>query len=351
MQKEDFSERESASFISLPLVRHLVTILLGPERALDVKLVSRRYRSPLRELLFQDDVQPSIGLPTLQSLDSFTIQQRQELLFSATGLQMDLSALPEEWRLFFLAITYWATRPNFPITDRMVHAVVLGLVLQAVVHPVKKGNEKAVQTLVQSANGTVKQKLANINSAECRHVYGEVYAQNSFTKSTNKKGGYDLGVVHALAQLQSVVLALHQLNQLFLIPFAATPMHKLYSGELSQAKKFYFWVKRVAFSGTLMYNVANSLQSRQDPEAYVRTCLAKSHSVFSVYLDLVNIVMKMAPDTKKMISKKKRHRAKKAEVIADLPIDCDMVDDVESDGENGDSEWGENNRFALLKVK
>jgi hypothetical protein len=213
----------------------MVTVMLGPERALSVKLVSRRYRSPLRELLFQDDVQPSTGLPTLQSLDSLTVQQRKEFIFSATGLQMDLSSLPEEWHLFFLAITYWASRPDFPITDRMVHAVVLGLVLQAIVHPVKKGNEKAVHKLVQSADGTVKQKLANIKSAECRYVYGEVYAQNSFTKSTNKKGGYDLSVVHSLAQLQSVILALHQLNQLFLMPFTATPMHKIFSGEITDA--------------------------------------------------------------------------------------------------------------------
>jgi hypothetical protein len=99
-----------------------------------------------------------------------------------------------------------------------------------------------------------------------------------------------------------------------------------------------------------MYNVANSLQSRQDPEAYVRMCLAKSQSVFSVYLDLVNIVLESAPDTKKMTSKRKRHRAKK-EVISDDPIDCDMVDSiVESDGENEDDEWEENNRFALLKA-
>jgi len=230
LQKEDFSEKESASYLSLPLFRFMITIILGPKRALNVRLVSRRFRSPLREPLFQENIQPATDLPLLDSLPLLSLQERKDVIFQATGLKLDLQTLPEEWRLFFVAVTYWATRPNFPVTDRMVHAVILGLVLQAIVHPVKKGNEKMVKLLEQSADGSIKHNLANIKSSECRHVYGEVYAANSFTKSTNKKGGYDLGIVHSLAQLQSVVLALHQMNQLLLKPFVATPMHKIYSG-------------------------------------------------------------------------------------------------------------------------
>jgi hypothetical protein len=212
------------------LVRFMVTIILGAEKAANVRLVSRRFRSPLKELLFQDGLLPRNDLPSLHSIINLTQIERQNLLFQAAGLNFDLEMLPEEWRLFFLAVTYWATRPDFPITDRMVHSVILGLVLQAVVCPIKKGKEKLVQNLAQTAQSNIKHRLASVSSAECRNVYGEVYASNSYTKSSNKRGGYDPGVVHSLAQLQSVILALHQLNQLLLMPFVATPMHRIYSG-------------------------------------------------------------------------------------------------------------------------
>jgi len=96
-----------------------------------------------------------------------------------------------------------------------------------------------------------------------------------------------------------------------------------------------------------MYNVAHSLQTRHDPGAYVKTCLAKSPSVFSLYSELASYVISVAPDTKKMLSKRKRPRAKKDSYVAEQ-LDHDMIEKVDSEVENED--WDENNRFALLKV-
>jgi hypothetical protein len=95
-----------------------------------------------------------------------------------------------------------------------------------------------------------------------------------------------------------------------------------------------------------MYNLSHSLQSRVDPSSYIKTCLEKSPSVFSLHSELVTLVLNQAPDTKKLVAKKKKRRAKKDCNEVPEQLDTDMVDIA---SEDGDSDWDENNRFAILR--
>ncbi|XP_059485028.1 protein asteroid [Neocloeon triangulifer] len=333
-QKEDFSERESASAISLPIIRSIVATLLGPERALEVQLVTRRFTSPVKELLFKDGLTCSPeAVVQLESIPSMSVQEKENFILKIARVDVNLKILPKEWRLFFLALIFWATQTNFPVTDRMVHSVVLGVILQAVVLPLKKG-DAAVQQLAQSTQSlqglpNFRETLENVETSECKSAFADIYAPNSFSKNSKVRTGYDVGVVHSLAQLQSVVLALNQLNQLLLMPFAPTPMHRLYSG-------------------TLMYNIGNSLQSRQDPLAYVKSSLSSSPSVFALHESLVGYILSLAPDTKKMLSKKKKHRVRKP--VLDRSQDLDNPEVVTDDVDGPMDTFDANNRFALLGV-
>ncbi|CAB3361151.1 Hypothetical predicted protein [Cloeon dipterum] len=333
-QKEDFSERESASAVSLPIVRLMTTILLGTNLASQVLLVTRRFKSPVKEPLFKEGQAPLENAPLLHSIPDMSLEDRRAVLLAAVGVNLDLLLpIPSEWRLFFLAVLYWAKQPEFPITDRLVHAVVLSMLLQTVVAPVRKGT--SLSNLVSTSSKELKHLLANLSTPECKLLYGEIYSNNSFSKPSGKcKNAYDISLVHSLAQLQSLILTLHQLNQLLLQPFQSAPMHKLYSG-------------------TMMYNVANSLQSRHDPMAYVKTCLSKGPNLFALHAFLADLVLTFAPDTKKIISKKKSHPNKTKKDKVAVPDNECLKNSFKDESEESGCEneyWDPNNKFALLRA-
>lgn len=237
LQKEDYNEAESSHAASLPILRHLVTLLLGPEDASRVSVITRRHIIPARRRLFIDDLQPELNMPSLASLPSLSLEKRLSLLLQPTGVEFPLQCLPEEWRLFFLALAYWASHTSQPpVSDKHVHAAVLGVIMLALVRPSKKeGLERSVKLSASAEVPSpgapdIKNALKNVKSSNCGVLYSSIYVPHSYAESRNHKASYDLSVVHSFAQLQSALMFLSQLNQLLGMPLKSAPLHRLFSG-------------------------------------------------------------------------------------------------------------------------
>lgn len=229
---------ESSHTVCLPVLRHLITLIVGPEKAAKVKIVTRYRFSPSHKLLFGDQEQPNTTLPALASLPDLPEDKRLALLLQPTGLDLSLKTLPEEWRLYFLAVAYWASHCRRPsVSDKHIHAIVLGVILLSLVQPnrkEKKDNARQFSHSCESPENNepdIKTALMNIKTAEYNELYSTIYIPHSHAEGRNQKTIYDLSVVHNFAQLQSILQALSQLNQLLGMPLKRAPLHRLFSGQ------------------------------------------------------------------------------------------------------------------------
>lgn len=198
---------------------------------------------PARRRLFSDEQTPNPDLPPLANIPSLSQEEKLALLIEPTGITFPLDILPKEWRLYFLALAYWANHAKQPsVTDKHVHAAILGVILLALVRPCKKENKEFALDLSSTSQKAladmpdVKTALENVKSTDCKILYSLMYIPHSQAESRNHKANYDLSIVHSFAQLQSTLLCLMQLNQLLGMPLETMPLHRLFSGELCQYK-------------------------------------------------------------------------------------------------------------------
>ncbi|KAF4526072.1 hypothetical protein B566_EDAN007565 [Ephemera danica] len=299
-QKEDYSVMQSSHDLSVPLIRYLITILLGQEDASKIRVITRRNCSPCYKKLFNDDIHPESDLPSLQELPQLPHSERLKLLMRPTGMTQSLATIPEEWQLLFLAIAYWASHAKYPpVSEKHVHAIILALILLAVVQPGRKGKKNRAVELSKTCQRpqgdapNIQTALQEVQSTEYAEIYSTIYVPHSHAEGKNQKVAYDLSIVHSFAQLQSVMLVLTQLNQILGMPLKHIPFHQV-------------------LSGTLLYNLQRALLPRNDINAYLSSCLSKSPTVLALHQSLTNTVLQhLAPSTPRSVMIPRKPRKKR----------------------------------------
>ncbi|XP_061395039.1 protein asteroid [Musca vetustissima] len=298
-------------------------------------------------------------------------EQKMPELQSAVLFQ-EIEKLPEDLRLYFLAIVYWMHKSQHCDLIHL-HALIVCLVVLRTIdskippeRDIKTFNKRFGKILKkerqvrdkEAAEGIkrtirddlktlpIPERIQFIPKSDCYLVQNELLKHFHMQELFKKK--YDLfssTVLHAFAELQSVVFQLHSLSALLAFPYQAPQMCQLYCG-------------------TFLYNLYDLFRNRLDIEYYIRNFIFKdSQMMFDFYKFLWQWCEQFIPTWKrtaeqqstksvnKKIAKKKRQleRKKAAQEVAET-VDP-YADMLSSTGEGEDEFIDLNNKFCtMLKV-
>ncbi|XP_039479645.1 protein asteroid [Drosophila santomea] len=280
-----------------------------------------------------------------------------------------LDQLPEDLRLYFLAIIYWLHRSEH--CDLLhLHSLILSLVVLRTIdvkipaeREVKAFHKRFGKTLKaeravrnkEAAEGikrgikpallelSVPERMTHVPKSDCyltqERLLPHFHMQEIFKKKFDL---YSTTVIHAFAEFQAVVYQLNGLNSLLDFPLLSPRMNQLYCG-------------------AFLYNIYDVLRNRADVRYHVENfLLPDSKMMFDFYCYLYDWCAEFIPSWKRLEVdptavkaiqkkrlKKQRQAARKVELkesIADP--NAEMVKDADPENDFFDL----NNKFCALKV-
>lgn len=280
-----------------------------------------------------------------------------------------LDQLPEDLRLYFLAIIYWLHRSEH--CDLLhLHSLILSLVVLRTID-VTIPAEREVKTFLKRFGKTLKaeravrdkeaaegikrgikpallelsvpDRMTHVPKSDCyltqERLLPHFHMQEIFKKKFDL---YSTTVIHAFAEFQAVVYQLNGLNSLLDFPLLSPRMNQLYCG-------------------AFLYNMYDVLRNRADVRYHVENfLLPDSKLMFDFYCYLYDWCAEFIPTWKRLEVdptaakalqkkrlKKQRQAARKVELreaIADP--NAEMVEDADPENDFFDL----NNKFCALKV-
>ncbi|XP_017021970.1 protein asteroid [Drosophila kikkawai] len=280
-----------------------------------------------------------------------------------------LEDLPEDLRLYFLAIIYWLHRSEH--CDQLhLHALLLGLIVLRTIdvtipaeREVKAFHKRFGKILKQersvrdkeAAEGIrrgikpsllelpVPDRMPHVPKSDCyltqERLLPHFHMQEIFKKKFDL---YSSTVIHAFAEFQAVVYQLNGLNALLDLPLPSPRMNQL-------------------FCGAFLYNMYDLLRNRTDVRYHIENfLLPDSKLMFDFYCYLYDWCAEFIPHWKevevdesaakaiqKKRLKKQRQAARKAEAKeSNADTNADLVKDAEPE----DDFYDLNNKFCALKV-
>ncbi|SPP79901.1 protein asteroid [Drosophila guanche] len=283
-----------------------------------------------------------------------------------------LECLPEDLRLYFLAIVYWLHRSEH--CDLLhLHALLLCLVVLRTIdvtipaeREVKAFHRRFGKILKQeravrdreAAEGIkrgvkeallelpVPERMSQVPKSDCYLVQERLLPHFHMQEIFKKKFDlYSTTVLHAFAEFQAVVYQLNGLNSLLDHPLASPRMNQLYCG-------------------ALLYNLYDLLRHRPDVRYHVQHyLLSDSQLMFDFYCFLFDWCADFIPSWKqsqvdqaalkvqqKKRYKKERQAARKAAATATAATDATETATAAANAEPEDDFYDLNNKFCALKV-
>lgn len=285
----------------------------------------------------------------------------------------ELEKLPQDIRLYFMAIVYWLQKSQHCDIIHLHSLIVCLVVLRTIdskIPPERdlKAFQKKFGKIIKKerqerdkneANGKkrvikdevlalpIPERMSYIPKSDCYLVQNELlkhfHMQDIFKKKYDQ---YSSAILHAFAEFQSVVFQLHSLNALLDFPYDSPHMEQLYCG-------------------VFLYNLYDLFKNRMDIQYYVKNFIFKdSKMMFDFYLYLWQWCEKFIPTWKqpkenkpnpalsKKVLKKKRQQARKAKAANETTVVDPNADLLSSSGEMNDDFLDLNNKFCnLLKVR
>ncbi|EDX03288.1 GD23065 [Drosophila simulans] len=286
-----------------------------------------------------------------------------------TNLFIKLDQLPEDLRLYFLAIIYWLHRSEH--CDLLhLHSLILSLVVLRTID-VTIPAEREVKTFLKRFGKTLKaeravrdkeaaegikrgikpallelsvpDRMAHVPKSDCyltqQRLLPHFHMQEIFKKKFDL---YSTTVIHAFAEFQAVVYQLNGLNSLLDLPLLSPRMNQLYCG-------------------AFLYNIYDLLRNRADVRYHVENfLLPDSKLMFDFYCYLYDWCAEFIPTWKRLEVdptaakalqkkrlKKQRQAARKLELKeANADPNAEMVQDADPENDFFDL----NNKFCALKV-
>ncbi|XP_073822485.1 single-strand DNA endonuclease protein asteroid isoform X2 [Musca autumnalis] len=347
-------------------VRHLFfTYLTRATRVTQIQYVSVEIKEKPKFEFEPHDPNPQI----LQTVFEHKMPELQK-----DQLFKEIEKLPQDLRLYFLAIVYWMHKSQHWDLIHL-HALLVCLVVLRTIdskippeRDIKTFNKRFGKILKkerqvrdkEAAEGVkrsirddlkempVTERIQFIPKSDCYLVQNELLKHFHMQELFKKK--YDLfssTVLHAFAELQSVVFQLHSLNALLSFPHQPPQMCQLYCG-------------------TFLYNLYDLFRNRLDVEYHIRNFIFKdSQMMFDFYSYLWQWCQQFIPSWKnaeaqqsaktvnKKILKKKRQLERKKAAQGDNSTQAadPYADMLSSTGEGEDEFIDLNNKFcAMLKV-
>uniref|UniRef100_A0A1I8NN98 Uncharacterized protein n=1 Tax=Stomoxys calcitrans TaxID=35570 RepID=A0A1I8NN98_STOCA len=289
----------------------------------------------------------------------------------AIHLFEEIQKLPQDLRLYFLAIVYWLHKSQHCDLIHL-HALIVCLVVLRTIDSkipaerdmkafvkrfgkiIKREKQVRDKELAEGVQRSIRDDLKNlhitqridfIQKSDCYLVQNELLKHFHMQEIFKKK--YDLYssiVLHAFAEFQSVVFQLHAINALLDFPHQAPHMAQLYCG-------------------VFLYNLYDLFRNRLDVEYYIKNFIFKdSTMMFDFYAYLWQWCEQfvpswkrkdvMTPSSKKLQKKKRQLEKKKAMRESTLSHVQDPYADMLSSSNDENDEFVDlNNRFCnILKV-
>ncbi|XP_017061126.1 protein asteroid [Drosophila ficusphila] len=280
-----------------------------------------------------------------------------------------LAELPEDLRLYFLAIIYWLHRSEH--CDLLhLHSLIIGLVVLRTID-VKIPAEREVKAFRKRFGKTLKaeravrdkdaaegikrgikpallelsipDRMEHVPKSDCfltqERLLPHFHMQEIFKKKFDL---YSTTVIHAFAEFQAVVYQLNGLNSLLDFPLLSPRMNQLYCG-------------------AFLYNMYDLLRNRADVRYHVENfLLPDSTLMFDFYCYLYDWCAEFIPHWKRLEVdqsavkaqqkkrlKKQRQATRKAEAKeSNADPNAEMVKDADPE----DDFFDLNNKFCALKV-
>lgn len=302
-QSEDYFSSPSHE-ISLPLLRKIVGIILGPSFNGVVKCHARirAMEIGVYEIIPEFEVPNFAPLPNLKTVESLDQAARSCALLACVNLpqDIDLNMLPVEWRLYVIALLYWTRNCTSTISCTHIRAVVMCLIQLSVIDrkigfarcaidlkEIRKAAKRVLNANItneteSTANAYVEEDesllsnekdfvkvedyLAVISKEDCCRVADSLLQFHETHENLLKnRKRFNTKLVHVFAQLQHCVQSVTMLNAVLNFPFVPCRLHRF-------------------FSGTFLYNFYVELHNRKLADGFVtRNLLAKSPSIIALY--------------------------------------------------------------------
>lgn len=285
----------------------------------------------------------------------------------------ELEKLPQDLRLYFMAIVYWLHKSQHMDVIHLHSLLVCLVVLRTIdskILPerdlkafqkkfgkiIKKERQERDKNEAIGKKRVIKdevlalpipERMPYVPKSDCYLVQNELLKHFHMPEIFKKKyDQYSSTIIHAFAEFQSVVFQLHSLNALLDFPYEAPHMAHL-------------------FCGVFLYNLYDLFKNRLDIHYYIKNFIFKdSQMMFDFYLYLWQWCEQFIPSWKqpkeqkpnpllsKKILKKKRQQARKAQKNGNEGEVADPnADMLSSGGEMNDEFLDLNNKFCnLLKV-
>ncbi|XP_067623426.1 protein asteroid [Eurosta solidaginis] len=318
--------------------------------------------------------------------DKFNPTQPDPLLFQyvfrdklthldADKLFVEVKRLPKDLQMYFLAIVYWLHKSQHCDLIHL-HAILISAVVLRTINckiPVER-NERTFQKRfgkilkkertvrdTEALKGKTRairedmlaqpipERMTRVPKSDCYLVMDALMKYFHMQEIFKKKfDDFSTIVLHAFAELQSIVFQLYGLNGLLDMPYAPIKMADL-------------------FCGVFLYNMYDLLKTRPDVQYYVRNFIFRdSQMMYDFYVYLWEWCAEFVPHwkrpnntvalqmlNKKSLKKKRQAARKKAPALSNVDPNSDLVD--RSEGEDsvdvGDQQFFDlNNKFCEFLV-
>ncbi|XP_074642921.1 single-strand DNA endonuclease ASTE1-like [Tubulanus polymorphus] len=220
------------------------------------------------------DCKIDLDLTRILELDS---NRRSELVLGILGVNAaSFDAFPVEMLLYFAIIVYWVKNATPKVTRNHLRAVIVCWMKMSALDTCSR--KKKTENIF-SDSSACRAMLSLLlreddKTGDCKDLVAAVDKLKRFElqRKHSSKDPFEVDVVHGFAQLQTVVLAVTHLNQLFLQPFDCPN-------------------PAVLFNGTFAYNVCRELMSRKQPDLYVSELLGRQTAITDLYKKMVAAVV------------------------------------------------------------
>lgn len=339
-QVEDITKPDSNT-ISYPILRIIFALLKSSNRrpVYAFKYISRRVKVPGFSYVTFNDVKLPDGV-RFDRASASNIAVLEELFKDCKidawhDLFQSIRILPNNLQLYFLIIIYWATNCN-DVNVAHVHALIVCILQLQIIDPSLKSKNRDVKlfqtqhkTYLEEQRKALKTaKVAKSNEDDQTGEFNRTF-YNQLTSSTSrselmlayellighftlneklhrKHTSIDQGIVHTLAEFQSVCYNFSALVPLVGYPFENVRMHELYNS-------------------MFVYNLYDTIKSRANPSEYACTTFFRSSAMLQSALHrMCKFVEKYVPDLqerrRKVRGQAKAVEKKKTNVVASKPV-------------------------------
>lgn len=278
-------DKDSSHFISMSIISALHTILTSGKE---------------EELIFADRIGPVLrnyslkkhpkDLPKVYEVPLIGFSKKQKLIMELLGFHFSilesLRTFPPSWHLFLLGIMYWI-RKTWPPQKYLYSILLSAFVIRFI--DVKIGFFRKQENFFMACREKIKsmvRKQAELTDivciTDCVTVMEEIEClllmeRLIFSFEANEAIGEDIGlvdqdIIHAFAELQSVLYHLSHLNTLLGYPF----------------KKFYI---SDFYNGVFVYNLANSMMKEDNMCDYFQELFNSAPTCLTFYQIIVDTII------------------------------------------------------------